>query len=87
MWICGRGVLYTLLAVSFTLTDPITSLDNDSCALVVLIFPFFLLSVLTYYSYTLFTYVLVTFSQSILTMGAEHAVKWAAYRLTATVLE
>jgi len=66
MWLRGRGVLYTLLAVSLTLTNPITSPDNDSCTLVVLIFSSLLLSVLTYYSYTLFTYVLVTSSQVIL---------------------
>ena len=42
----GRGVLYTLLAVSLTLTNPITSLDNDLSALVILILihSFFLLS-------------------------------------------
>jgi hypothetical protein len=46
----GRGVLYTLLAVSLTWSNPITSLDNDLTSH----FSFFLLSVLTTYTYTLF---------------------------------
>jgi hypothetical protein len=79
----GRGVLYTLTAV-FYYCNPITSLDNDLTSH----FSFFLLSVLTTYTYTLFIIRSGNVSTShTYTMGAEHAVKWAAYRLTATVLE
>jgi hypothetical protein len=82
----GRGVLYNPNSgVSYC--NPITSLDNDPCALVILIHSVFLLSNLGHISYTLSIRSGNVFTTHNYTMGAEHAVKWAAYRLTATVLE
>jgi len=59
--IWSRGPLHPFSGV--LLLNPITSLDNDPCTLVIPTLSFFLLSVLTTYTYTLFHYVLVTSSQ------------------------